>query len=296
MNIIGAGNLGKTLGYLLLKQGVVKIGGICNRSLESSASAIQFIGGGNPFNSIAELPPSDITLIATPDEIIQSSCVQLSKNSLLEEGSLVFHCSGSLTSDVLESVKKKECRIMSIHPMRSFAKPELSISEYRGTYCAMEGDDDAINIVKELFEAIGSNTYKINKSNKSIYHAAGVFASNYLITISQQALVCMEEAGVPDDIAIDVITNLMKGSLANLEKTKSPVKSLTGPIKRGDVETVKKHIDSLSDDKRDLYAALGKATLPLSGHDAIKKKELYNTLDIGDSMKSSNKIANPMFF
>lgn len=280
INIIGAGNLGKTIGHLLLKHQLVTISGICNTSKISTDAAIQFIGDGTYYSSISQLPPADITLITTPDDLIKNTCDELSKNPFLKRGSTIIHCSGSLTSDILNSVSELGCFIASIHPMRSFAKPKLSIEQYSGTYCAMEGHDNAIHILKPLFEKIGSITYQIDKTKKSSYHAAGVFSSNYLVTLAQQALSCMNDAGVETEIAMHIITNLMKGSVANLEKTLSPKLSLTGPLQRGDVLTLKKHMDALDDEKRELYASLGKATLPLTSHEIEKQEMIEETLTI----------------
>jgi predicted short-subunit dehydrogenase-like oxidoreductase (DUF2520 family) len=274
VNIIGAGNLGKTIGHLLVKHELVQIGSVCNQSKTSTMNAIQFIGQGTYCSSISELQPADITFITTPDEEITVACEALSKNSLIKKGSVILHCSGALTSDALASVKEKGCYTVSVHPMRSFTKPEVSIQEYPGTYCAIEGDANAIPNIRFLFNAIGSITYEIDKTKKPLYHAAGVFASNYLVALADQALSCLKEAGVENKLAMGVITNIMKGTVSNLEKTLSPAQSLTGPIQRGDIATVLKHIHALSDmEKKYLYSALGKATLHLTNHDEEKKKK-----------------------
>lgn len=294
VNIIGAGHLGKTIGHLLVRHGLVRIGAICNRSEISSTNAIKFIGQGKYCPSIAELPPADITFITTPDDLISTTCEELSKNQSIKAGSIVLHCSGSLTSDALVSIRKKGCYIASVHPMRSFAKPELSVEQYSGTYCAVEGDKEALPNILSLFNAIGSTTYEIDKRKKSSYHAAGVFASNYLVTIAQQALSCMKEAGVENEMAMHVITNIMRGTVSNLEKTLSPEQSLTGPIKRGDVSTIMKHMESFTDmEQRILYADLGKATLHLTDHSSVKKEKITSALTVDD--EDLSKSSRPFF-
>lgn len=289
VNIIGAGHLGKTIGHLLVKHQLVRIGAICNRTEISSTNAIKFIGQGKYCLNISELPPADITFITTPDDLISATCEELSKNLFIKKGSVVIHCSGSLTSDALISIKKKGCYIASVHPMRSFAKPELSVEQYSGTYCAIEGDKEALPNVRYLFNSIGSTTYEIDKMKKLSYHAAGVFASNYLVTLAQQGLSCMKEAGVENEMAMRVITNIMQGTVSNLEKTLSPEQSLTGPIKRGDVSTIMKHIESLTDiEQKNLYAALGKATIHLTDHNNEKKEQITSALTIADEDLSNS--------
>lgn len=279
VNMIGAGHLGKTIGHLLVKHQLVKIGAICNRSEISSINSINFIGEGKYYPTIAELPSADIHFITTSDDEISTACDELSKNSFVKKGSIVLHCSGSLTSASLIAMKEKGCYIASIHPMRSFAQPELSVSQYAGTYCAIEGDNEALPTLHFLFNAIGSIIYEIDKVKKSAYHAAGVFASNYLVTLATEALACMKEAGVSNERALQVITNIMQGTISNLANTLSPTHALTGPIKRGDISTIRKHIASLVDqEQKHLYVALGKATLHLTDHNTAKKNEIIKAL------------------
>jgi len=280
-NIIGAGLLGKTLGHLFVKHNLIQVGSICNLSEKSALSAIDFIGQGTSCSSIDELLPADLTFITTPDDVIATSCEQLSKTKNIKPGSIVLHSSGLLTSEVLDPLKEKGCYVASIHPMRSFATPELSIRQYKETYCAVEGDTEALAVLCPLFKAIGSIPYEIDKKKKSSYHAAGVFASNYLITLAEQALLCLKEAGVNEKMAMHVVTNLMSGSVSNLETTLSPIQSLTGPIKRGDTATIAQHMVSLTNiEQKKLYSILGYATLDLTHHDKTKKDDLKNTLTI----------------
>jgi predicted short-subunit dehydrogenase-like oxidoreductase (DUF2520 family) len=279
VNIIGAGCLGKTIGYLLVKNQLVRIGAIHNTSRESTIKAIKFIGDGEYCPRITKLPAADITLITTPDDLVSSTCTMLCKSKYLKQGSIVLHCSGSLTTDALIAAKEKGCYLASIHPMRSFADPKLSICQYPGTYCAMEGDAEAMVTIRYLFDAIGSITYEIDKQKKSLYHAAGVFAANYLVTLAQQALLCLQEVGIEKKMAMNVIASLMSSTVANIEKTLSPQESLTGPIKRGDSSTIHKHLQSLANlEQKNLYSALGIATLSITAHNEEIKEQLTQAL------------------
>lgn len=287
-NIIGAGHLGKTIAHLLVKNQLVSIGAVCNTSEISARRAIEFIGDGQYCPTIEALPPADITFITTPDDLITEACFALGKNPRLKPGSVVLHCSGSLTSDALVAAREAGCSVASIHPMRSFAQPETSVQQYSGTYCAFEGDVAASAVVRSLFDSIGSITYEISKEKKSLYHAAGVFASNYLVTLSQQALSCLEGAGVEHDIAMRVISNIMRGTVNNLETTLSPQQSLTGPIQRGDALTISKHMQALPSDKKSLYSILGTVTLPLSRVDEGKKEAMKKALAVAEELPVDN--------
>ncbi|WP_419421553.1 hypothetical protein ACNVED_16335 (plasmid) [Legionella sp. D16C41] len=155
INIIGAGRLGKTIGKLIVINKAGSIQGICNQSIKSSILAAQYIGEGEIFNKISELPSADITFITTPDENIKNSARELSKSDYLKRNSTILHCSGALMSSELESLKSKDCNIASVHPMHSFASPDISVHKFKNTYCAMEGDDDAKKILGQLFSNIG---------------------------------------------------------------------------------------------------------------------------------------------
>ncbi|MFT4059917.1 MAG: DUF2520 domain-containing protein [Legionella sp.] len=279
VNIIGAGHLGKSISHLLLKNQLVHIGAVFNSTLGSSKEAIKFIGGGTSYSAMEQLPAADLTFITTPDDLIAPIAIQLAENQFIGPNTTVVHCSGSLSSEILNPIKEKGAWVASIHPMRSFANPDISVEQYKGTYCAMEGDIQALSLIKPLFEAIGSITYQINKDKKSLYHAAGVFASNYMVTLAQQAFLCLQESGVAKDMAMSIITTLMQGTLVNLKDTLSPEQALTGPIKRGDIATLEKHMAAFTHSKaQTLYSLLGKACLELTTHDANKKEKLSAAL------------------
>lgn len=273
INIIGAGNLGKTIAKLIFTHNASLIQGICNSSIESGEKAAYFIGQGEA-RKINELLPADITFITTPDDQIELCCNKLVESSNLKEGSIVLHCSGSLSSEVLRMAKKRGCFAASVHPMRSFAKPELSVAQYPGTYCAIEGDEKAVVVLHNIFTDIGSILYTVNRNKKGSYHAAGVFASNYLVTICQNAFFCLEDAEVEKEMASKIIISLMKSTLNNLEATLSPEKSLTGPIQRGDINTLIKHLDSLPQPISQLYKILGLATLPIANLPKDKREKI----------------------
>ena len=266
INIIGAGRLGKTIARLIKVNQVGMIQGICNTTLKSAENAAQFIGQGKPFLNIESLPPVDITIISTPDDQIKLCCEQLSLSKNLKEKSIIIHCSGSLSSETLFSVAKKGCFTASVHPMRSFAVPKTAFSHYNGTYCALEGHSKVIPLLDSIFLAIGSITFLISSEKKAIYHAGSVFASNYLVTIANAAFRCLKKADIEDTLAFKMIVKLMRGTLNNLETTLSFEKSLTGPLKRGDVNTILKHLNVLLHEKEltALYKALSVLTIEIS--------------------------------
>lgn len=281
INIIGCGKLGKTIGKLLSKLPAVVIQGIVNTSIESAEKACEFIGHGKPYVDINSLPSADIYMIATPDSKIKQACDELVCSSNLNKNAIILHFSGSFSSDLLDAAKSKDCHVMSLHPVKSFANPEESVKSFDGTYCGIEGDGYAVEKIKPLFELIGGSLFDIDKRSKSLYHAAGVIANNYLVTLHYTAVKCYVDAGVDEKIAKKLVSMLMSDALRNLQ-TLSHNRSLTGPIQRGDTTTITKHIDALDSDAatRDIYTSLGITTVKLTEHSDAKKDQIKQTLNV----------------
>ena len=277
VNFIGAGKLGKNIAKQIVVNKAATIQGICNS--RSGVDAVNFIGQGRIYKSINALPPADLTFITTPDDDIQTCCEKLAKSNNLRKESIVVHCSGALTSDQLISVKKKNCSVASAHPLRSFI--EENTLQSGDAHCAIEGDKDAVERLSQLFSAIGYLVYPVDRSKKIIYHAAGVFASNYLVTLYESALFCLKEADIEDITAMKMTINLMKNTLENIEITQSAERSLTGPIKRGDLNTISQHLRVLSKmELSELYKKLGLMTLNIANLPTLKKEKMKKALSI----------------
>ncbi len=281
INIIGAGKVGKTIARLLVLHQNATIHGVCNTSITSATEAVKFIGQGQPIDSITNLPAADITFITTPDDIIKHCCEILSQTTQLKSSSIVLHCCGGLSSHILHAVKDRNCLVASVHPMRSFNLPERSVKQYHGTYCAIEGDEAAITALSSLFKAIGSITYQVDSDKKSTYHAAGVFAANYLVAIYHNALLCLQEAGVENNLNTEIIVNLMQGTINNISEVKSPQRALTGPIERGDVNLIEQHLKALNGNHQihQLYKTLARSTLDIADLPEKVEKEIRELLD-----------------
>lgn len=274
INIIGSGKLGRTLIRLFADHQLVEIGDVFNRSPVHSLAAIEFCGSGRLCESIDNMNAADIWLIATPDdaiaEIAEALIETFSKTPLSWTDTVVFHASGLHSSTLLEALKNKGAAIASAHPVHSFANPEQSIISYRGTTCTIEGDPKATEQLSYLFAEIGSTVIPIQASGKALYHAATVLGSNYLAVLKQAALDMLEQAGITAPDAKQILQPLMAQSLQNLQNL-GPVEALTGPIARGDIQTLTAHLDAITDQDSQhlsLYKELGKVALQLARQQA----------------------------
>ena len=266
LSIIGCGKVGKTLGRLLQENHAVETQDIFNRSTESGMAAVVFIGAGQVVSNYADLRPADIFLIAAPDDQITACCEALANADCLSPNSIVFHCSGALPSSILQAASARDAAIASIHPIRSFAVPEKIINEFTGTYCGVEGSQHALDILSPLFTTIGAQLVTIKSEKKVLYHAAAVFASNYLVTLLDTAVQTYAQAGIPQEVALKMMASLVRETTENFLKI-GPEQALTGPIARGDVATVLNQYRAVSMwNKRygALYKRLGKLTADLA--------------------------------
>jgi predicted short-subunit dehydrogenase-like oxidoreductase (DUF2520 family) len=276
LNIIGAGKLGKTLGYLLQKHPKIQIQGVVNRTLESGNTACKFMGAGKAYTSIQNLPPADITLIAVPDNHIQHIVDILHQLSFTMTQGVIFHCSGAISSSIFSKLPVSP---LSIHPIKSFASPEIGIQAFSGSLCTYEGDKHAVDILIPVFSAIGARCIPISSKNKSLYHASCVMACNYLITLADIAQNCFIESGLNKKNAFEAVTQLMSDALINLISTQETKHALTGPLQRGDHETIDQHINAIQDPEiLEIYQLLGQATLKLTSHEKEVLTQLKNLL------------------
>lgn len=264
VNIIGIGKVGQTLAKLLVTHKLATIVGLYNREARDIQTRLNFIGEGEYFNNVQTLPHANLTLITTTDDSITDISNNYALNKNIQSGDVIAHCSGVLSSSCLQALKQLGANVCSIHPMHSFIDPKISVQKYAGTFCAVEGDSAAVNIVQRLFSGFGSQVFAVDPRRKALYHAAGVFASNYLLTLAGQSLSCLEEAGIDESDAFNLVVSLMQSTLNNLASKKSPRTALTGPLRRGDNATIQKHLQSFtSADEEEFYTTLAKRTKEL---------------------------------
>jgi predicted short-subunit dehydrogenase-like oxidoreductase (DUF2520 family) len=279
INFIGCGRLGRIIARLFVLQKAGTVLGITNTSLQSAQSAVDFIGQGTAVEVVEKLPEAMVYFIATRDDCVRDTCEQLVALKRLKRNTVIIHCSGALFVDVLNSAKNAGCLIANVHPIKSFANPETSVHAFAGTYCAFDGDEEALPYVKQLFEAIGGQIFKINQENKKLYHAAMVMANNYLVTLHYHATQNLMASGIDETIAKTLASNLMIDALNNLQSL-DHASALTGPLQRGDLQTIENHLNALKNNPltRHIYTSLGKGTLTLTNHPSSIKAKLNELL------------------
>lgn len=270
LNIIGAGRVGMTLGHLFVRYEVFNILQILNIKQERSLIASEFIAQGEAVTDFHALKQADVTLLCVPDDAFRTVLDSLIEANGLKRGSILFHCSGAKSSqDLIElnpALLALELEVASVHPVRSFADPRIAAEAFKDTICSVEGSDLALAVLTTAFEKIGAKIIQIKAEHKLLYHAGSVFASNYLVTLMDTAIAAYAAAGIDTDTALQMAYSLALGSLNNVFKMGTSA-ALTGPIKRGDMQTVinqSAQVSTWDQDQGQLYRAFIQPTLNLA--------------------------------
>lgn len=265
LNVIGAGKVGRVLGRLFAASGGFTVQDVLTRSQASAADAVQFMGAGRAVHSIGDMRAADAWMLAVSDDQIEPACRALAAGPL-RAGALVFHCSGAKSSAALEAAARAGALTASLHPIRSFADPALVAQHFAGTFCGVEGDAGALAVLDAALQGIGGRPVPIDAAAKTVYHAASVFASNYLVTVLDAALRAYQAAGISEEVARQLAAPLASETLTNVMRL-GPAAALTGPIARGDTATVARQqgaLDGWDGPTGELYRALATATTALA--------------------------------
>jgi predicted short-subunit dehydrogenase-like oxidoreductase (DUF2520 family) len=266
LNVIGCGKVGKTLTRLWTANRVFRVQSVLNRSRQSAAEAVDFAGSGRPVDDFSQMHKADVVMISASDEAIRECCRRLCRAGLVDRRTVVFHLSGSLPSSLLEPAKAEGASIASVHPVKSFADPSAAVESFRGTFCALEGDADACEPLRDALERCGAIAFHVAPEHKTIYHAGTVFASNYLIALVEVGLRCFERAGLARETAMEVMRPIVTGTVDNLFRL-GPARALTGPVARGEPSVVQGQSEALGrwdENTQRLYKSLARVAVELS--------------------------------
>ncbi len=266
LNIIGCGNLGASLGLMWTRQNLLRVDCILNRSPASAERAAQTLGQGRPIAGFAQITPSDWVMISVSDDAIAECAQRLAVAKVVRPGTVVFHCSGSQPSTLLQPLRAQGAHIGSLHPVKSFADPHSAAQTFVGTPCGIEGDEAACQKLSVLATLSGGKVLRLQPETKLLYHAGTVLVCNCLAALVENGLRCYEAAGIPRAQALDLALPIIRETINNIAAL-GPARALTGPIARGDAQLVAKQTEALErwdPAVAQLYKILGLAVVELS--------------------------------
>jgi predicted short-subunit dehydrogenase-like oxidoreductase (DUF2520 family) len=167
-----------------------------------------------------------------------------------------------------------------MHPLQTFADVDTALRMLRDTFFFLEGDTEAVEVLRSLVIAINGRPVTLEANQKAVYHAGACAASNFLVALVEYARNLLVKSGVPHDVALPALLPLLKGTIANLDAVGLPG-ALTGPIARGDIGTVRSHINSLRalpGNTVRLYRELGRRTVQLAVRKGTLSAERAGTM------------------
>jgi len=201
---------------------------------------------------------ADVVVIATPDSAIADTAAALAPS--LRAGSLVIHLSGASTLHELDGVllARPDVEIGSLHPLQALPSGDSGRGRLAGSWCAVDGSPR----VERIALTLGMRPFRVRAEDRVRYHAAACVASNHLVALLGQVERLAANAGVP----LEAFLPLVRGTVENVAEL-GPVAALTGPVARGDHETVARHVDALPPRERDAYMALVREARRLAGQE-----------------------------
>lgn len=260
IGIIGAGKVGCSLGKYLKDAGVT-VTGYFSRTVESAQEAADFTQT-KVFANVQDLvKASDTLFITTPDGSIGDVWDCIAKLSI--QNKIICHFSGSLSSVVFSGIEKTGASGCSIHPMLAFSDRFSSYRQLNEAYMTIEGQETAVNVVRELFERLGNSVCRIDLDRKELYHCAASIVSNQVIALYTMGTDQLVKCGFDREDAAKLVTPLVRNNVESM-LADGVVNALTGPVERNDTGTVEKHLKALEGDDREVYRLLAKRLVKIS--------------------------------
>jgi predicted short-subunit dehydrogenase-like oxidoreductase (DUF2520 family) len=210
-------------------------------------------------------------VLSVPDDMIEDVTKELASTTLDWSNKFVFHCSGLVSSLVLEPLRLKGALTASIHPVQSFPQKISDPHVFQRLYFGIDAQNTSLQICKKIVSKLGGRYFILREKDKPLYHAALSIASNFFIVLIETAAFLLQQAGVDDDQAPEILFPLLQKTLQNVKTFNIPA-ALTGPIIRGDINSVKKNLEALRDypSQEKMYQDLGARALEI----ARKEKKL----------------------
>ncbi len=263
--LVGPGRAGTTVAAALVARGWVAVA-VAGRSVHASSTQEAATRLGAPAVDVVDAGRgAELVIVATPDAAIAEAGAVLAP--ALEPGALVVHLSGACALEELDKLRRArpDVDIGSLHPLQSLPSVDAGLARLPGSWCAVEGPDT----VEWLAVSLGLRPFRVAAADRVEYHAAATIASNHLVALLGQATRIAHDAGVP----APALWPLVRATVDNVEALGAG-DALTGPVARGDADTVARHLGALPEDERAAYRALATEALRLSGRDDTRVRDL----------------------
>lgn len=275
LGIVGAGRVGSALARSLTGQGYT-VGAVTSRK-QASAQTLSEAVGSRVVAAPAEIAHyADLILLTVPDAAISSVCESLAQTDLTDKA--VVHTSGATSVSTLLPARKRGALTGGFHPIIPVGNDCTLIP---GATYGLEADREPLRgwLAGLVAALAGTPLWLRAGTDRARYHASAVLVSNYLVTLFSEALGLLSRYAVDEEAAHDALINLTQATVSNIAAQPAHTVShtLTGPIARGDVDTIRAHLESiqkLDPDLAELYRQLGRRTLRLAAARGLAAEKL----------------------
>ncbi len=243
--IIGLGKVGSSL-LRLLKEEIGVTASVWEPFKAYEASWKPYLSASDFFKELdtAVIEKAQIVFICTNDDAIATVARELAQFNL--NGKTVAHTSGALTAEILTSLKKQGAAIGSFHPLQSFNKMFLAPQTWHNIFCSFEGEDSAFENIKKLFAQAPLNVLRVDQKQKRALHLTAAIAANFQAGLYAWAGEILSSAGFSLEQTGQLLGPLAKQVANNFTREPLP-RVLTGPLQRGDRQTIQTHLKYLQD-------------------------------------------------
>jgi len=262
LGFIGIGVVGTALATALHNAGYAVVR-VYSRRRDRAARLASSIGSTQAVDRPQDVVDRcELVFLTVADGAIRPVCESLTWNP----GTAAVHCNGASSIDLLAHAAAGGARVGVFHPLQSFATPEQAAANIPGSPFGIEAsDEDLLDVLRQIAADLGGTSFVV-RGDKAIYHASAVMASNYLVTLLDLAAGLWEHLGFAKDEGLHALLPLVRGTVENLASIGLP-DALTGPIARGDVGTVERHLTVLRKVAPHLvpvYKELARRTIPIA--------------------------------
>ncbi|MGB7284301.1 MAG: Rossmann-like and DUF2520 domain-containing protein [Candidatus Acidiferrum sp.] len=269
--IIGAGRVGRAVGRRM-RELDWSIGAVVTLSEPSARKAVRFIGAGHAHAFLTrKVLAAQLILITTQDRQVAEAADELARIGAEElRGKIVLHTSGSLSSEVLDPVRRCGAAVGSMHPLQTFSG--VGVPPLEGKVFAIEGDAAAVRTARQIARGLGAVPVLIEGSKKPLYHAAGALAAGNVLALMEAATRLMTAAGMKRREAVRALLPLTRQVLENFERL-GPRAAWTGPLSRGDYNVVAAHreaMKNLPSEIAEAYQAVNRLAAIVLAQDSAK--------------------------
>ena len=238
--VVGAGRVGTAVA-VLLQRAAHTIVAVSGRG-PTRGRAASFLPGVAVVDARDAVADADLVIVGVPDDVIEEVVVSL--GDAVRAGRWIAHLSGARGLDVLDAAREAGARPLAVHPLQTLPDVAGAIERIPGSAIAVTADDEeGYSLGERIAEDLLGEPFRLQDELRPLYHAAAVFASNYLVATSSVAADLFSAAGVPDPAR--AMAPLQRATLDNLERLGAG-RALTGPAARGDAGTIDRHLAALT--------------------------------------------------